>query len=158
MPGHPPDSRPRPAAPGEDAPPPVKDSVALFARGLQQYLEARSELLAIESREAARLAVRKAIVGGAVASFTFFAYGLVLCAAVSLAGRWLESSFPRVFDKIGWECAALIIGLLHVVAGIVFLTALRRKSDRPLFEITRREFQKDRQWLIEQQTEREKTS
>lgn len=153
MPGSLPDRRPGSPAPADEPSPSTRETAAAFARGLQQYLAARGELLAIESREAARYTTRKAVLGTTLALCAFFAYTLILCAAVSLAGRWLESAFPAHFAKIGWQSAALLAGLLHVVASLVFVTLLRKKPAEPLFEVTRRELQKDRQWLHDQQTD-----
>ena len=88
----------------------------------------------------------------------FFAYGLILCAAVSLAGGWLEARFPKQFSTIGWECAALLAGLLHIALAFGLLFLLRRKPAAPLFDVTRQEFQKDRQWIQDQQSVNENKS
>lgn len=158
MPGSQPDPTrgppPRPEG-GAESP---GDTPPSFIGGLQQHLEARGELLAIESREAARHTARKALFGTACAGAAFLAYALILCATVSLSGRWLEAGFPDHFAKIGWQCAALVIGLLHIIAAFIFLALLRRKPIEPLFEATRREFQKDHQWIQDQQTGNESKS
>lgn len=150
MPGSPTD--PADHVPDGEPPPSIRDTMASFAQGLQQYLLARGELLSIESREAGRHATRKAILGVALACAAIFAYGLFLCAAVSLVGGWIETRFSPRFDQIGWQCVALAAGLLHVLLALVLLHLLRRKPVEPLFDVTRREFQKDRQWLHDQQT------
>ncbi len=158
MPGSPPESAPRSPDPTEGPAPRARKTLSSMGQGLQQYLEARGELFAIESREAGRHATRKGILGVALVVAAFFAYGLILCAAVSLAGGWLEARFPKQFSTIGWECAALLAGLLHIALAFGLLFLLRRKPAAPLFDVTRQEFQKDRQWIQDQQSANENKS
>lgn len=158
MPGSPPESAPRSPNPSDEPAPRARETLSSMAQGLQQYLEARGELFAIESREAGRHATRRGILGVALVVAAFFAYGLMLCAAVSLVGGWLETHFPKQFGTIGWECAALMAGILHMALAFGFLFLLRRKPATPLFEVTRQEFQKDRQWIQDQQTAPENKS
>ena len=158
MPGSQPHPKHLPPPRSDDGVRPGGENPPSFLRGLQQHLEARGELLAIESRDAVRHTVRKTLLGTACAGAAFFAYGLILCAAVSLSGPWLESRFPDHFDKIGWQCAALLIGLLHIIVAFIFLALLRRKPAEPLFEASRHEFQKDHQWIQDQQTRNESGS
>ena len=131
--------------------PGARDSAAEFRRGLEEHLRARAELLGIESREAAAFFARKSVLGLAAAGVTFSCYSLFLVATVSLLGRWLEGTWPRPFEGIGWQVVALSFAALHLPLAFVLFSRLKRKSTAPLFEYTRAEFQKDRQWLDQNQ-------
>ncbi|NNC89659.1 MAG: phage holin family protein [Akkermansiaceae bacterium] len=146
MPGEPPD--PEPGVPPDDGRAPQP---SIGAR-LHTYLQARLDLFALESKEAAGVVARQGVLGVLLALAAFFAYVLILAAAVSLLGQWLASAWPDAFATVGWEVAALGFGLLHVLAAAAFFLLLRRKPDPPLFEYTRSEFQKDREWLHERQS------
>ena len=118
-----------------------------FREGLEEHLKARVELLAIEAREASTFAARKGVLGFVIGAFAFFSYALLLTSAVSLLGSWLERSWPDTFDGIGWQMVALFAGVLHFLLAFILFKILKRKPDQALFEYTRAEFQKDRQWL-----------
>jgi uncharacterized membrane protein YqjE len=144
--------------PDGDEPSGVRGTFASFAQGLQQYLAARGELLAIESREAGRIAGRKGILAAILAAALFFAYSLLLVAAVSLAGHWLALLLPDSWSQFGWQAAAVTAALLHLGVAAACYRTLRKPSQQPLFEVTRSEFEKDRQWLNDQQTTNGKKS
>lgn len=158
MPGrdHPSDHATPPA--DGDGPPGVRATFTSFADGLRQYVAARSELLSIESREAARVAGRKGALAAIIAASTFTAYALLLVAAVSVTGHWLRNVLPGNWSQFGWQTAALLAGLLHLAVAAGCFRALRRSPRQPLFEVTRSEIQKDRQWLNDQQTGSAKNS
>ena len=150
------DSAPSPS-PG-DGRPGVRATFSSFADGLRQYLLARGELLSIESREAARVAGRKGTLAFLLACAVFFGYALLLTAAVALVGHWLGTILPGAWSQFGWQTAAVLAGLLHLGAAALCYRALRQPPSEPLFEVTRSEFQKDRQWLNDQQNSSEKKS
>lgn len=133
----------------------VRDGFASFADGLRQYLLARGELLAIEAREATRVAGRKGTLAFLLATAVFFGYALLLVAAVALVGQWLGGILPGSWSHFGWQTAAVLAGLLHLAMAALCYRALRQSPREPLFEVTRSEFQKDRQWLDDQQTNSE---
>lgn len=139
-----------------DEPTGVRGTISSFAAGFRQYLEARGELLSIESREAARFAARQGTLGMVLAVACLIAYLLLLVAAISLVGHWLTMILPGEWSQFGWQTAAAAAALLHLGLAAACYRALHRHSDQPLFEITRSEFQKDRQWLHDRQTGTEK--
>ncbi len=117
-----------------------------FRARFQTYVAARLELLDIESREAGRFVVRQGILAAALAVVALFAYALILVALVAVLGQWLSSTWPATFAS-GWPTAALTLGVLHVIVAGVLIALLRRKNPARLFDYTRSEFQKDREWL-----------
>lgn len=136
----------------------VRATISSLASGFQQYLDARRELLAIESREAARFAARQGIIAIILAGAAILAYLLLLVAGVSLGGHWLSSILPGKWSQFGWQTATAAAALLHLGLAAACFRALRHSSTPPLFEVTRDEFQKDRQWLQDQQTRNERRS
>ncbi|NIP91979.1 MAG: hypothetical protein GWO24_00260, partial [Akkermansiaceae bacterium] len=80
-------------------------------------------------------------------ALAFLAYALLLTAAVSLLGRWLASIWPGVLGGSGWQLAAIIAALLHLLLACLLFNKLKRKPVPRLFEFTRAEFRKDREWL-----------
>ncbi len=125
----------------------TRESAQALRQGLEDHLKARADLLGLEAREAGEIIARKGVLGVAIAGLVFFAYALLLVASVSLLGRWLENSWPDPFGGIGWQLAAISLGVLHFLIALRLFTRLKRKPGLPLFEYTRAEFQKDREWL-----------
>ncbi|HJM64124.1 MAG: hypothetical protein CMN05_03390 [Roseibacillus sp.] len=130
---------------------PAGKSAHQFGEGLGDHLKARAELLSIETREAGEVAARKGSLAIAAVVFLFFAYALVLATVVSLLGRWLESLSSQ-FSGLGWQLAALAAGFLHFLVALALFRKLKQKRELNLFEFTRAEFNKDREWLNQSKT------
>ena len=122
-----------------------------FLLGLQDYLAARSELLHIESLEAARFAKRQAILAVVLLVAVVFGYALLLLALVPLLGAVLASSLPHNLAPFANQISALLFAGLHLLLALLAASKLRRPPSSPLFEITSSEFEKDRQWINDQQ-------
>lgn len=140
------DPRP-PSAAEEDDDVSARERAWEFRRRLDEHLKARAELLSIETREAGSFVARKGLLGLAALVLVFFAYALLLAAAVSLCGQWLEHAWPGACRGRGWQFAAIAAALLHLLLAFLLVTRLKRKPVHPFFEYTRAEFRKDRQWL-----------
>lgn len=136
----------------------ARDSLGELCRGLNEHLKARAELLGIETGEAASFLARKAACAIAAAILSGIAYAVVGIALVSLLGRWLEASWPDTFAGLGWQLVALAAGVMHLLAALVLFRRLKGKPARPLFEFTRSEIQKDRQWLTDNTSSKGKDS
>jgi uncharacterized membrane protein YqjE len=124
---------------------PAGKSAHQFGEGLGDHLKARAELLSIETREAGEVAARKGSLAIAAVVFLFFA------TVVSLLGRWLESLSSQ-FSGLGWQLAALAAGFLHFLVALALFRKLKQKRELNLFEFTRAEFNKDREWLNQSKT------
>lgn len=131
----------------EEHPPSPRKSAQALRRSLRDHLQARAALLGMEAEEAGKFLARRGALVVIAAIAVFFCYTLFLIAAVSLVGRWLEFSWPKTFDGIGWQIAALVISFLHLLLALALVAKVKRKPSHPLFEFTRAEFEKDRQWL-----------
>lgn len=150
MSGDSPDPRPSPP-PGDEA----QDSPSSFGARLHTYITARAELLAIETREAAQVLGRKAVLAAGLAAAAFFAYALILVGVVSLLGRCLAALWPAAFEGTGWQIVAIVAGCAHLAAAALFVVMIRRGADPPFFEYTRSEFRKDNEWLQRNQSSKE---
>ncbi len=126
-------------------------SARAFRDGLGDHLKARAELLAIESREAGEVIARKGVLAFLVTGALFFAYALLLVAAVALLGRWIAGQ-SEALTPFGWPLAAATLGFFHLIVGLILFKKLKCKPEQVLFEYTRAEIHKDRAWLDKAKT------
>ncbi|MDB4436119.1 phage holin family protein [Akkermansiaceae bacterium] len=125
----------------------LKTAIASFAKSASGYAQARAELLAIESAEAA-IVIRKRLVKGVIAAvFLGLAYLLLLVVTITIGGHFLSLQSEGLLAN--WTGIALILGALHLLIGLIFLSRARSASKKPLFEFTRSEWVKDQQWIQE---------
>ena len=133
-------------------------SIPHLLRGLQEYLAARTELLGIESAEASQFAKQQALHGIILAVAALFGYSLLLVAVIAIFGAVIAPLLPSPLNDFGWHIIAIAAGSLHFLLAFRMLRKLRRPPGAPLFEVTRSEFQKDRQWIKDQQDKNESSS
>ena len=124
----------------------IKEELSAFLKEAGIYLKGRTELLALEGKEAGRILGRRLAVlligiGALIVSYLAF-----LITAIYLLGQW--------FDHLGdgllanWAGAALLITIAHlIIAFICFKTQRKMGKTDQLFEYTRAEWQKDQQWI-----------
>jgi len=78
----------------------------------------------------------------------FFCWALILAGLVGLITPLVD---PWLTDKASWlpGWAAVLFGLaiLHGFVAAICLTYLKKKPPTPLFELSRREIENDKQWL-----------
>ena len=139
-------------------PPPKSDkqgsageSTQQFREGLGDHLKARAELLAIETREAGEVLARKGSLALVAATLLFFGYALILVTVVFLLGEWVESLSDQL-SGWGWQLTALTIGFLHFLFALALFRKLKQSRELTLFEFTRAELNKDREWLNKSKT------
>lgn len=108
-----------------------------WQEALLNLVASRVELIRLESREASRVASRKAVMAGAGAALLVFGW---LLALASLVGLFAAAT------GIGWHWVALAAALLHLIPA-VFLLRAAKAAPSPTFPVTREEFIKDREWL-----------
>lgn len=124
----------------------IKEELSAFSKEAGIYLKSRTELLALEGKEAGRILGRRLTVlligiGALIVSYLAF-----LITVIYLVGQW--------FDQLGdgllanWAGAALLITIAHlIIAFICFKTQRKIGKTDQLFEYTRAEWQKDQQWI-----------
>jgi uncharacterized membrane protein YqjE len=121
--GSDPDSHPRPS---------LRESVV-------EFLSARLELVALESRDAGRIAARRFVLLAFIGGCAMTAW---LAGIAGLIG-WVASAG----DGIPWPLAALAACVLHLLLAGIAALALRRPAP-PAFPHVRAELSKDREWLL----------
>jgi uncharacterized membrane protein YqjE len=126
----------------DDVPQTMPHRMSSLVAVLLRYFEARGILLSIEAQEAFRQVLSSVVWCVVALVFAFTGWLLVVSSAVALVSKLR-----------GWPLAqtALVAGGLHVLfAVIVFVVVMRRLSTGRWFAHTMNEFQKDREWLAQQ--------
>ena len=108
-----------------------------WREALLALLASRIALIGLESKEAARDAVRRLLLLVTLGFCVFFAWALLLAGGIALVARL--AGWP-------WHAMAIACALLHMVAAAALAMAARRKVPPP-FPVTRAEFNKDREWI-----------
>jgi len=113
--------------------------LATTARAATNFLQLRGRLAAVELREGVdtvRVHVTFFFVGTLLA---LFGYVTILFSLVAL--------LARRFD-FGWEIATLCVAVPHLGIGVwCIFRAMKRLSDKPLFEETTQVLEKDQEWI-----------
>jgi len=125
------DRRPAgPSLPAKLEDPGLKESAA-------EWLAVRVELFRLEARDAAKTAAKRGAVAGFLAGMAVFAWALLMAGLVG----WISAG-----TGLAWYWAAIIVAGGHAAAATAAGFWLSR-SGTPVFEATRSELEKDRQWL-----------
>jgi uncharacterized membrane protein YqjE len=104
-----------------------------------EFISARLELVALESRDAGRIAARRFVLLAFIGGCAMTAW---LAGIAGLIG-WVASAG----DGIPWPLAALAACVLHLLLAGIAALALRRPTP-PAFPHVRAELSKDREWLL----------
>ena len=98
------------------------------------------QLAILETREASKLITDQAVFIAVGAGFLFTGYMLSIAALVNLIADRLETK---------WEYVGLAIAAFHVVAGGILIIVARTVRNKPIFEATLQELEKDEKWLAQ---------
>lgn len=124
---------------------PIKETIP---NELSGFIAARVELASIEAKEAAEFAAAKATNGIVLGICAFFTWSLFLAGLTGLlapfASRWLEGKIDAL---PGWAAVLFALAILHGLGALIFLGQLKKKPASPLFELSRKEIEHDKQWL-----------
>ena len=116
-------------------------------KGISAYLRTRLQLVSIETQEACAYAKGKAAPTVIALICAVSSYSLILTAIVSLLGKLLEKMGEHLL--LGWETAALLVAALHIVIIFTMKKRICRKPSSPLYEYSRAELERDREWIQE---------
>ncbi len=114
-----------------DAPP------ANWREAVSDLLSARIELIRLEARQASAEGARKALALAVMAISIAFTWALVLVGLVPLIAE---------LSGIKWPIIALGAAGLHLFVALLMGARIRRQGE-PAFPVTRKEFQRDREWF-----------
>jgi len=136
----------RRASPTPDESTGLKEELSAFSKEASIYLKGRTELLALEGKEAGRILGRRLTVlvigiGALIVSYLAF-----LITVIYLLGQWFEHLGAGLLAN--WAGAALLMTIAHlIIAFICFKTQRKMGKTDQLFKYTRAEWQKDQQWI-----------
>lgn len=112
--------------------------VKATARAFLAYLQIRSQLFALECREAATLGGRQLMVSLVAGAMLLIGYVLLTVCLIVLIATAL-----RVF----WIWPALFFALAHLAGGSGVWWYAQTRLKKPLFEATLSELEKDQEWI-----------
>ncbi|MCB1230951.1 MAG: phage holin family protein [Verrucomicrobiae bacterium] len=132
--------RPAPQDSGGSSPasPGIGESATGILSTVLDYIHARLELLALETREAKDALLGRLVCGVVGGFFLLVAYAALCVGAVG----WLSK-------RQGWPWPLTTFGLagLHLFIAALLLVAVRRRFTQPPFRDSLRELEEDRNWL-----------
>ncbi len=122
------------ATPSHTMPP---QEASAWQSSLAEFIHTRIELIRLESQDAGTFFAGKACAAIIAVCAAIMAWACLLVGFIGGAAH--------LFHTPWWICT-LVLGLLHIIIGIVAAKKMRATS-RPLFPVTRGEFEKDKLWL-----------
>ena len=108
-----------------------------WREALLSLIASRVALIQLESKEAAALGARRAVLIVAAVICLFFTWALLLAGGIAAISHL--TTWP-------WYWIALTAAAIHMAAAVL-LAKTAKSSDQPSFPVTRAEFQKDREWI-----------
>lgn len=122
-----------------EGPAPESQTAPTWRESIVEFVSARMELVALEAREAGRVAARRGVLLAFIGGCAMTAW---LTGMAGLIG-WIATSG----QGIAWHWVALAAALLHLALAFIAVMVLRRPAP-PAFPIARAELLKDREWLL----------
>ena len=124
-----------------------EESEVTLPKGMGSYLRTRLQLVSIETQEAlehlkGKLGPLFLVLVGAVGG-----YFLILAALVSFLGKLL--GLMGNSPLLGWELAAFLVAGLHIALIFAMKKKISSKPPAPLYEYSRAEIERDREWIQE---------
>ena len=114
------------------------ETLRSLAGSLAQFVHSRGELLARESKVAARHVVMLVVFGIAAAVLSLFGYVFLIVSVVFAIAH---------FFGISWTWVALGAALMHFLAAVCFLMGARAQAKRPMLHDTASVLKEDTKWL-----------
>lgn len=122
-----------------EGPDPANPPQPSLRKSAVEFVTARLELVALEARDAGRMAARRGLLLAFIAGCAMTAW---LAGIAGLIGGIAASRLA-----IPWHLAALGVAVLHLLIAGVAAMVLRRPTP-PAFPHARDELAKDREWLL----------
>jgi uncharacterized membrane protein YqjE len=116
---------------------------ASWASIFLDYVELKAKLLATESKEASGHLIGLIVLTGVV---------LVLAiASILMYGAFLLFVVSLLFH-LAWGWSALICGVVLTLLSVIVFFILRQRLRKPVFQITLKDIEKDKEWLTQKKT------
>ena len=124
------------------------DDTKSLPKDITDFIAARVELASIEAKEASQYAASKVAAGISLAICGFFTWALLLVGVTGILAPMLDQAIGDQMSGVpGWAAVLLGFAILHGIGAYVFLGQLKKKPGAPLFELSRKEIEHDKQWL-----------
>jgi len=117
--------------------------VASWASIFLDYFDLKTRLLAVESREATGHFVGLLVLVGVILV-------LALC-SVLMYGAFLLYLVALLFH-LAWGWSSLICGVILTLSCLLAFFLLRMRLRKPVFQMTLKDLEKDKQWLAQSKT------
>jgi uncharacterized membrane protein YqjE len=117
--------------------------VASWASIFLDYFDLKARLLAVESREASGHFVGLLVLLGIMLVLT-------LC-SVLMYGTFLLYLVAILF-RLAWGWSALICGVILTLCSLLAFLLLRMRLRKPVFQMSLKDLEKDKEWLIRSKT------
>ena len=119
-------------------PPGLFDSLSSLLASFAGYVQARLELLGLESRAAARNYLRVLALAFIAVLALALGYIFVVLGMVFLVQKWTGWSWPVITSAFGGA---------HLLVVLICALSIKRRVSQPAFTETVSELRKDRAWL-----------
>ena len=116
---------------------------ASWASIFLDYLDLKARLLAVESKEALSHFIGLLVMLGVILVLTL--------SSVLMYGAFLLYLVALLFH-LAWGWSALICGAILTISGLITFFLLRMRLRTPLFQMTLKDLEKDKEWLSESKT------
>jgi uncharacterized membrane protein YqjE len=117
--------------------------VASWTSIFLDYFDLKTRLLAAESREAAGHFIGLLVLTGVILV-------LALC-SVLMYGAFLLYLVALLF-RLAWGWSALICGVILTLSWLLAFFLLRMRLRKPVFQMTLKDLEKDKEWLAQSKT------
>lgn len=134
----------------------LSDTLAYLKDSGSDYLKAKAELAAIETKEAITHVSQKLSYGITIACFALFGYALLLATIIGAVSTWLEGKVEGLEKYVGtWPIVTFGLFLLHLLLVVIFLDKIKTKAHNACFAQTKAELKKDQLWLQQMKQNKE---
>jgi uncharacterized membrane protein YqjE len=117
--------------------------IASWASVFLDYLDLKTHLLGVESKEAARHLTGLAVIVGTIV--------VLALSSVLMYGAFLLFLIAQVFH-LSWGWSTLICAVILTGGAILAVVLLRMRLRKPVFQMTSKDLAKDKEWLSHSKT------
>jgi uncharacterized membrane protein YqjE len=117
--------------------------IASWASIFLDYVDLKARLMAVESREASSHLIGLLILVGVILV-------LAVC-SVLMYGAFVLYLVSLLFH-LAWGWSALICGVILTISTVIIFLLLRMRLRKPVFQMTLKDLERDKEWLIQSKT------
>jgi uncharacterized membrane protein YqjE len=117
--------------------------VASWASTFIDYFDLKARLLAIESKEASSHFIGLLVMVGVILVLTV--------SSVLMYGAFLLYLIALLLH-VAWGWSALICGAILTISSLLIFLLLRMRLRKPVFKMTLKDLEKDKEWLSQSKT------